>query len=859
MTAVIDRDRIASMRALAQWYHELGPDQPNLAPLGDDKRPVVTGIGDNGRPWRFRWQEWQETRQTDALWQGIRSKAYWSECHGVALVNGFGGWVNIDIDSRAKTDAATPPVPRAVAEEFLAALGLLADYPWLVASPTGGWHLYAIVDSLDIETGKLDRLHAHPAVDHVELRYTGHYTALPGSMHPNGKLYAWANAEPTTSPVHVDGALLLAAYLNLTQAKQKPAAPARTTASSTSSHSAYVAKAVADECARVSAALVGSRNDTLNNAALALGELVGAGVLSETEAEAALLSAALACGLDESSALATIHSGMTKGKSQPRQIPESAQREVDTADWIPDLFAPETPDHWGDDNSAVIPVGNNDIDRTLLKYRAEDGGILDCWRDRASDGWLFAAGHGTWYSWKGTHWQRDDEQFIHRQIHDLMDLMNETGRTALENLGPDMGKDDPFKSERAIYKAYINATKRTSSRVNSVMTMAQAHRATAADSLDQGNLLNLQNGTLDLKTLCLRPHDEADKLSYVLDYAYDTRAVAPRWTKFCEEVLVHETPDVNGNWLPDFELIELLQEAIGYSLTNDIRHEAMFWLSGRPNSGKSTISHILRLLLGGMALGVDINKLGAQGDYTLAEVPGKRVLYSGESHKGQRFAESTIRELVSGDTMTSARKYGHPFQFRSQAKIWWMMNDQPIVTDTSGGIWRRLQLIPFHRAFDKESRDVTLLDKLAAELPGILNWALAGLHRLQVRGRFPEPQAVQDALLEYQRESNPVQQWLEECTMSANDQGLVIGMTGDLPWTPAKECFDSYITWAEANGRQPMNSTTFGRELVKLRKKARTMTGMTYQLGLKSAPTPAERNSHPMRSPQWLTKELQSY
>lgn len=354
-TAIIDKDRIAAMRDLAQWYHELGPDRPNLAPLGDDKRPVVTGISENGRPWRFHWQEWQETRQTESLWRGIRSKAYWSECYGVALVNGFGGWINIDIDSRSKNDATQQPVPRSVAIAFLTALNLPEDYPWLVQSPTGGWHIYTIVDSLDIDKGKLDRLHTHPAVDHVELRYKGHYTALPGSLHPNGKLYTWANAQPTETPTHVDGALLLAAYLDLTHEKPKPAPPTRHSLPSTSSHSAYVAKAVAEESARVSSAAAGSRNDTLNAAAFSLGTLVGAGVLTETDAEATLLSASQNCGLNESEAMATIASGLESGKQHPRQIPEPTQK-ADESDWIPDLFAAETPDHWGDDNTAVVEL-----------------------------------------------------------------------------------------------------------------------------------------------------------------------------------------------------------------------------------------------------------------------------------------------------------------------------------------------------------------------------------------------------------------------------------------------------------------------------------------------------------------------
>lgn len=359
--AVSSKERVAAMRQLASWYRSLGA---NVLPLGDDKKPVVTGSGDNGRPWRFKWDEWQETRQTDALWRGILDKKFWNDCHGVALVNGFAGWVNIDIDALAKVDSSVPPVPRSVAERFLHALGLPMAYPWLVASPTGGWHIYVRVESLTLEgdKGRLDQsMPSEATVDHVELRYKGHYTALPGSAHPNGGTYAFANAQPDDAPDWVDGAALLAAYQSLTvpkpeKSKSASSAPARST--STSNHSAYVAKAVQDECDKVAHAASGSRNDTLNHSAFALGTLVGAGALSQGEAESRLLSAALQCGLEEGEASPTIASGITSGMKSPRQMPESALQPSTPADddWIEALFSTDSPALW-DADDAVGVVG----------------------------------------------------------------------------------------------------------------------------------------------------------------------------------------------------------------------------------------------------------------------------------------------------------------------------------------------------------------------------------------------------------------------------------------------------------------------------------------------------------------------
>lgn len=381
--AIDPKDRVRSLRDLAQWYHDLQPDPPNLVPLDDTKRPTVVRIW-NGSPIRIKWQEWQSVAQTDRHWKEMRGGAYWGESCGIALVNGFNGWVNFDFDSKHKNDPSIPPIPRTVAEEMLVALGLPSDYPWLVASPTGGWHIYAIVDTLEIDKGKLDRLHTHETVDHVELRYKGHYTALPGSLHPNGKLYAWANARPTSSPAHISGKTLLAAYLDLTYEKSKPAAPARSGPSSAASNTPYVAKAVADELAKVAQAPAGSRNDTLNHAAFALGTLVGAGALSEGDAEAQLLSAALSNGLTEGEALATIKSGLSSGIQNPRTIPESAQSQSALNDWIPDLFFANVPDDF-DFDDATVTVAAPKPPHLTWPYSIDEGRLVYQSLDKAGD------------------------------------------------------------------------------------------------------------------------------------------------------------------------------------------------------------------------------------------------------------------------------------------------------------------------------------------------------------------------------------------------------------------------------------------------------------------------------------------
>jgi len=88
---------------------------------------------------------------------------------------------------------------------------------------------------------------------------------------------------------------------------------------------AYAQKALAEELVALAGTPEGSRNARLNQAAFALGQLVGAGVLDRGQVEAALSGAAAGIGLGDVEARATIRSGLDSGIKEPRSLPEPAQ------------------------------------------------------------------------------------------------------------------------------------------------------------------------------------------------------------------------------------------------------------------------------------------------------------------------------------------------------------------------------------------------------------------------------------------------------------------------------------------------------------------------------------------------------
>lgn len=90
----------------------------------------------------------------------------------------------------------------------------------------------------------------------------------------------------------------------------------------------YVDAAVQNETSRVASAAPGSRNNTLNEAAFNLGQLVGGGLLGDEAARSALHAAARSAGLGEAESAATIRSGIEAGMAKPRVLPPEEENQL---------------------------------------------------------------------------------------------------------------------------------------------------------------------------------------------------------------------------------------------------------------------------------------------------------------------------------------------------------------------------------------------------------------------------------------------------------------------------------------------------------------------------------------------------
>jgi putative DNA primase/helicase len=181
----------------------------------------------------------------------------------------------------------------------------------------------------------------------------------------------------------------------------------------------------------------------------------------------------------------------------------------------------------------------------------------------------------------------------------------------------------------------------------------------------------------------------------------------------------------------DEALIEFLQKAIGYSLTGRVNEKALFFLHGTGDNGKTTLIEAVRKIMGEYAGTVDIDALMKKSgvpekERAIADLLGKRFVTSSEAAEGEALHEARIKNLTGMGRLSGRRIYGSAFEFDPQFKLFIDANHKPHISGTEGAIWSRFKLIPFNVSIPKAEQDKHLLEKLAAEAPGILAWAVQG-------------------------------------------------------------------------------------------------------------------------------------
>jgi len=334
-------------------------------------------------------------------------------------------------------------------------------------------------------------------------------------------------------------------------------------------------------------------------------------------------------------------------------------------------------------------------------------------------------------------------------------------------------------------------------------------------------LLNVNNGTIDLRTGNLLPHDPNNLITQRAYVDYLPNATCPRWEKFIDDVTVGRK-----------DLATYIQRILGYSLTGDVsRHEAYFMHGGGGN-GKSVLSNIIKKVLGTYCKTLKADALMVRRDPSaptpdLSVLVGARAVFTSELERGRQLGEGIFKDVVSGDIVPLRGLYAkNVVNFVPCCKIFLPLNDLPIVSGMDRGIWRRIWAIPFDATFEGKSRDLELPHKLEAELPGILAWLVRGCLDVR-RNDIVVPLCVIEKTREYRNELDILQQFVDDVLICCINEDT--GDCGDakIPASLLNQVFGHYCV---TMNRPRVSGRLFSQDIKKhLTHHSRGSGGIVYK------------------------------
>lgn len=387
--------------------------------------------------------------------------------------------------------------------------------------------------------------------------------------------------------------------------------------------------------------------------------------------------------------------------------------------------------------------------------------------------------HGIgWYAYDGTRWREDTQGEAKRAVLDVL-------RTALaDSLNDKDLRADVRKCE-------------SSAGVNGVLDLASALEQfafTVPDLDEDPYLLNVANGTLDLRTMELGEHNPADRITKVTRAAYDPDSVSPHWESFLAQVL------------PDETVREFLRRYVGVALCGRVLEHVLAILTGTGRNGKGVFYGAVEHALGDYATVAEPDLfMHRENAHPTGEMDllGVRWVVVSESDKGRKLAEATVKRLTGGDRIRARRMRQDFVEFMPSHTPALVTNHLPKVSGDDPALWARLRVVPFEVVIPKENQDKKLGEKLELAADAVLGWAIQGWVDYGREG-LAEPAAVVAATDSYHMDADALGRFIAECCVTAPTVSVRIG-----------DLFDAWEKWAADDGTPPGSKKSFGEAMDK--------------------------------------------
>lgn len=358
----------------------------------------------------------------------------------------------------------------------------------------------------------------------------------------------------------------------------------------------------------------------------------------------------------------------------------------------------------------------------------------------------------------------------------------------------------------AAKKRYNTATGlKNKSKIEAAMSMfaAEPGISITTDIFDSDpDLLNLTNGTLDLVSGELMPHDPNNMLTLTMGAQLDKDAEAPLFRRFMEQAF------------PEDSVRDYVKRAMGYTLLGRPSERTLFLLHGPSGTGKSVFTSVMTEIFGGYGATAPAStfRMKKQSEtLDLHKLKGARFVATSEMPEGQQLDEDLVKRISGGDKVSSRGHYEAFTEWKPSCVIWIATNYLPKVNSDDGAIWRRAKTVPMTTEFGTDKSGIDEIggyaNILVQEADGILNWLLEGLHEYRMLGGLAEPPAITAGIEAYRIDVNITASFVRD----KEEEGVLVrDPQAETKSSQLRMIFDQYCS---ENHLPPLGARRFQNQL----------------------------------------------
>lgn len=324
--------------------------------------------------------------------------------------------------------------------------------------------------------------------------------------------------------------------------------------------------------------------------------------------------------------------------------------------------------------------------------------------------------------------------------------------------------------------------------------------ATRTHTIRLGRVVDPENpdpdGVRFVGTVEVTPgHRRDDLITFVVPVDFDAEAGCPTWEAFLER------------FLPSPAVRRFVQVFSGLGLLGVTVQKFVFHYGDGAN-GKSVFMQTLANVFGALGANLEPESItgqnqrqGGQASPDIVKLFGKRFLKVSELPEGVPLQEELIKKLTGGEEMSARALFQGAFDFTPVFSAQMSGNGYPKIEGTNHGIWRRIAVVHWPvKIPEAEQREFSeVIDGFRPEYSGILNWLIEGA-RIWLSEGLVLPDEVRTATKDYQDDMDPVGPFIADCVTLFPGQSVT-----------AREMYEAYCAWAEANAVFAIKEAKFGR------------------------------------------------